>query len=117
MSPPFDPFDPRCPSRSVLDAIADRWALLVLAALAGGPLRFSQMRERVGGISHKMLAQTLRALTRDGLLTRSAATAGRPRVEYALTPLGAAAAAPASALVGWARGHAATVIEHREETP
>lgn len=112
-TPAFDPFDRRCPSRTVLDAVADRWALLVLAALADGPLRFGEVRERVDGVSQKMLTQTLRELARDGLVDRTQAPHGPPRVEYALTPLGRTAATPASDLVAWARTHADAVLGHR----
>ena len=113
MTPTFDPFDRQCPSRSVLDAVADRWALLVLAALASGPLRFGALRQRVDGVSQKMLTQTLRGLARDGLVDRSKAVDGPPRVEYALTGLGLSAAAAASGLVDWAREHAGQVVEQR----
>lgn len=115
MSHAFDPFDRNCPSRTVLDALADRWALLVLAALAGGPLRFGEVRARVDGVSQKMLTQTLRELARDGLVERTEATHGPPRVSYALTDLGRSASATASGLVAWARSHAAAVLHHRTQ--
>ncbi|GAA5054779.1 DNA-binding HxlR family transcriptional regulator [Thermocatellispora tengchongensis] len=77
-----------CPGRGILEHITSRWGLLVLVALREGPLRFHQLRDRIGGISEKMLAQTLRVLVRDGLLERTVEPATPPKVFYALTPLG-----------------------------
>ena len=79
-------------ARAVLERVATRWPLSVLHVLAEakGPLRFSRVLERVDGISQKMLTQTLRALEQDGLVTRTLYPQVPPRVEYELTPLGAA---------------------------
>lgn len=78
-------------AREVLEHIAGKWPLWVLHVLAEahGPLRFSRVLERVDGISQKMLTQTLRSLERNGLVTRTLYPQVPPRVEYALTPLGA----------------------------
>ena len=76
-------------ARDVIARIADKWALWVLHVLSeGGTLRFSRVRERVEGISQKMLTKTLRELERDGSVTRTIFPEVPPRVEYALTPLG-----------------------------
>jgi DNA-binding HxlR family transcriptional regulator len=76
-------------ARDVIARIADKWALWVLHVLSeSGTLRFSRVRERVEGISQKMLTKTLRELERDGFITRTIFPEVPPRVEYALTPLG-----------------------------
>ena len=82
-----DVFNPNCDSRQVLALLADRWSMLILYALAAGVLRHGELRAKVGGISQKMLTQTLRALERDGLVTRHVHAVVPPRVDYALTPL------------------------------
>ncbi|CAM3501816.1 winged helix-turn-helix transcriptional regulator [Isoptericola cucumis] len=112
---PFDPYQRACPSRTVLDRVADRWAVLVVGALADGPLRYSALAHRVDGVSQKMLTQTLRGLERDGLVARTVHAEVPPRVEYALTPAGRAAHEPMQALEAWARRHAATVLGARAE--
>lgn len=91
-----------CPSRVVLQHVTSRWGTLVLLALlAGGTLRFSELRRRVGGVSERMLAQTLQVLEGDGLISRHAHQVVPPHVDYALTPLGAEAAVRVLALAGW----------------
>jgi DNA-binding HxlR family transcriptional regulator len=77
-----------CPTRMVLDRIADKWTVLVVSALQRETKRFSVLRREVGGISQKMLTQTLRGLERDGLVTRTVYPTVPPKVEYSLTPLG-----------------------------
>src|SRR5262245_36121739 len=86
---PFDiPADAERLVRDVLERIADKWTLLVLDALEGGELRFTRIREKVGGVSQKMLTKTLRQLERDGLVTRTVHPVVPPHVDYKLTPLG-----------------------------
>lgn len=98
-----DPDAGRCPVRDVLDRIGDRWSLLVLTALAeGGTLRFSMLKNAIGDISQRMLAQTLRRLEQDGLVERTAYPTVPPRVEYALTSLGRSLLQPLGALMQWA---------------
>lgn len=106
-----DPFQRDCPSRRLLDRIGDRWTVLVIGALQDGPQRFSQIRRRVDGVSQKMLTQTLRALERDGLVTRTVHAEVPPRVEYALTPLGQSLLDPLGRLLDWATAHLAGVEE------
>jgi DNA-binding HxlR family transcriptional regulator len=84
----FDVFARNCTSRPVMDTVAGRWGILTLAALQEGTHRFNELRRRVDGVSEKMLAQTLHALERDGLVVRSVLSAIPPRVEYSLTPGG-----------------------------
>src|SRR3954466_6618132 len=76
-----------CPSRRVLDLIADKWTTLVLVSLATGPKYYSQIQRDVNGISHKMLSQTLRTLERYRFVLRTVYPSVPPRVEYRLTPL------------------------------
>lgn len=87
--PTGDVFDSGCPSRSVLDHVTSKWAVLVLAALHRGPKRFSALRRAIGGVSEKMLAQTLRTLEADGFVDREVAPTTPPQVTYSLTALGA----------------------------
>src|SRR5277367_3917396 len=77
-----------CPAREVLGHVTGRWGGLVLGALTGGTRRYSELRDRVDGISEKMLAQTLRDLERDGLVRRRQYPEVPPRVDYTLTPAG-----------------------------
>lgn len=90
-----------CPSRAVLAHITSRWGVLVLVVLLDGTHRFSQLRRAVGGVSEKMLAQTLDALAYDGLVLRVAQQVLPPHVEYSLTPLGREAAERLEVLIDW----------------
>ncbi|MEU1310433.1 helix-turn-helix domain-containing protein [Streptomyces cinnamoneus] len=85
---PFDVFARNCPSRETLAHVTGRWGSLTLGALREDTLRFNELRRRVEGVSEKMLAQTLQALERDGLVHREAQQTNPPRVDYRLTPLG-----------------------------
>jgi DNA-binding HxlR family transcriptional regulator len=101
-----DCFNRRCPTRSVLAHVTGRWGALVMAALkADGTLRFSQLRDRVDGISEKMLSQTLRDLEGDGLVRRISLPVVPPHVDYDLTPLGIGVAQHLEALVEWIETH------------
>lgn len=92
----------RCPIRDVLDRIGDRWSLLVLLTLSDGTMRFSVLKRAIGDISQRMLAQTLRTLEQDGLLTRMVFPSVPPRVDYTLTPMGYSLLAKLEPLVEWA---------------
>ena len=96
-----DPFTPDCPGREVFNHITNRWALLILAALRDGPLRFHLLRDRVGGISEKMLSQTLKVLGRDGLVHRSVEPTIPPQVSYELTEIGAELSEQFADLIQW----------------
>src|SRR5947199_8175297 len=80
--------DAQCPSRLVLDRIADKWTALIIQVLAHGTKRYAALQREIGGISQKMLTQTLRSLERDGLVQRKVHPVVPPKVEYALTRLG-----------------------------
>ena len=84
----WDVFNNRCPTRQVLDRIADKWTVLIVRRLADGTMRFAELRRAVDGISQKVLTSTLRGLERDGLITRRVYASVPPRVEYTLTDLG-----------------------------
>lgn len=111
----WDPYDRNCPSRQVLDRVGDRWTVLVVGALTRGPLRFSELAERVDGISQKMLTQTLRNLERDGLVTRTMYAQIPPRVEYRLTDAGISLQTPMKALEDWTKAHMERIIEARNQ--
>jgi DNA-binding HxlR family transcriptional regulator len=87
-------FTVECPGRAVFNHIASRWGLLLLVTLGEGPLRFHLLRDRIEGISEKMLSQTLKSLVRDGLVRRLVEPTVPPRVTYELTPIGEELAAP-----------------------
>ncbi|QJR20526.1 helix-turn-helix transcriptional regulator [Pelagibacterium halotolerans] len=94
-------FSEACPSREVLKHLTSRWGVLVLIALLQGTHRFSALRRKVGGVSERMLAQTLQWLEEDGMVDRHAYPVVPPHVEYSLTPLGREAAEKVSGLADW----------------
>ena len=106
----WDPFNRSCPSRLLLDRIGDKWSVLVITILGEGPHRFSELRTRIDGISQKMLTQTLRALERDGMVSRTVYPEIPPRVEYELTSTGRSLTLPLRALTEWAVEHMPDVV-------
>jgi DNA-binding HxlR family transcriptional regulator len=99
-----------CRAREMLVRVADKWSMYVIHVLAdAGPLRFSELRRRVDGVSQRMLTVTLRGLERDGLVHRAMYPEVPPRVEYALTPLGATLREIVRALIEWSGAHLAEV--------
>ncbi len=100
-------FNARCGAQQVLGRIADRWTALVIHALADGTKRYSQLQRTIGGVSQKMLTQTLRNLERDGLVERRVYPVIPPKVEYSLTPLGRTLVEPLRAICKWAEAHLA----------
>lgn len=113
--PDWNPYDRNCPTRRLLDRIGDRWTVLIIGALTDGRTRYSQLNDRVDGISQKMLTQTLRGLERDGLVHRTVYSTIPPRVEYELTELGRTLEAPLLALEHWATAHMAAVLMARAD--
>jgi DNA-binding HxlR family transcriptional regulator len=108
LEPPagFNAFEASCPSRRLLDTIGDKWVSLVVVALGlRGPLRFSQLSAQIAGVSQKMLTQTLRAMERDGLVTRTVTPSVPVRVDYELTPLGVSLLDVLRHLKEWAEEH------------
>lgn len=105
-----------CPSRQVLKHLTSQWGTLVLLALQPGTLRFSALRRTVGGVSERMLAQTLQVLEGDGLILRHAHQVVPPHVDYSLTPLGAEAARRVAELTGWIEASLPDILAHRAQS-
>ncbi len=102
----------QCPSREVLRHVTSRWGVLVLIALLAGTQRFSELRRRIGGVSERMLAQTLQWLEADGIIERRAFKVVPPHVEYTLTPLGREVAARVRSLADWIEVNLPTIEEN-----
>ncbi|MGA4844250.1 winged helix-turn-helix transcriptional regulator [Streptomyces sp. G45] len=115
-SGPGAPFLADCPARLAVELIADKWTVVVLAGLSQGPVRHGQLVELIGGISRKVLTQTLRRLMAHGLVHRQAHAEAPPRVEYELTPLGATLTEPIRVLTEWARAHGEAVLDALDAT-
>jgi len=105
--------NPACLSRQLFDLVTARWATLVLVDLMEGPQRWSELRRRAGGVSDKMLAQTLRDLETGGLITRTVHTSRPPTVQYDLTDLARGATAALQHLQNWAEEHTSDYAHHR----
>lgn len=90
-----------CPSREILKHVTSQWGVLVLVALMEGTHRFSELRRKIGGVSEKMLAQTLQQLEKDGFITRVSFPVVPPHVEYSLTPLGNGIGRQVEAMADW----------------
>src|SRR3954452_16096068 len=102
-----------CPTRQVLDRIADKWTMLVIVALEDGTLRFSELRRQIDGITQKMLTQTLRALERDGMVEREVFPTVPVTVRYTLTPLGRSLADAVGVIRTWAYGNMDAISDAR----
>jgi len=113
-----DPFqwDTRedCQVRQILDRVADKWSLLVIALLDNRRLRFTELRREIDGVSQRMLTVTLRQLERDGLVKRTVHPVVPPRVEYELTPLGGTLHSTIRSLVTWTEAHQGEIAAARE---
>jgi DNA-binding HxlR family transcriptional regulator len=103
-----------CPYRLVLEHVTSRWGVLVLIELLERPYRFSELRRAIGGVSEKMLTQTLQTLERDGLVHRDAKPVIPPRVDYSLTDLGREAAEQVRGLARWTQERMEEVQKARE---
>jgi DNA-binding HxlR family transcriptional regulator len=106
----YDVYEDCCPTRLVLDRLADKWALLILDRLQGGPVRFNHLRRDIKGLSQKVLSQTLKKLERDGLVSRSVYATVPVTVEYALTPLGRTLTDTVATLAHWAERNMEAVL-------
>ena len=114
-APSLDPESEDCRAVSaVLVRVGDKWSVLVVALLGGGPRRFNEIKRLVGGISQRMLTLTLRGLERDGLVTRKVTASTPPRVDYPLTDLGRSLWQPVRLLSEWARTHRADIDAARQ---
>jgi DNA-binding HxlR family transcriptional regulator len=119
--PPLDsPSAPRevyrsdCTSRVLLDQIADKWSILILAALCKQPLRFNEIRRRLDGITQKALTQALRRLERSGIVARRVIPSSQVAVEYSITELGRTLEEPFRALYHWTVKHSGDVLKAQE---
>lgn len=106
-------FAEKCPSRDVLKHVTSRWGVLILVALQDGTHRFSDLRRKMGGVSEKMLAQTLQWLEADGFVNRKSYPVVPPHVEYSLTPMGYEIAEKVAALADWIEGNLPQVMASR----
>ncbi|WP_193146049.1 winged helix-turn-helix transcriptional regulator [Citrobacter europaeus] len=108
-------FAEQCPSREVLKHVTSRWGVLILVALRDGTHRFSDLRRKMGGVSEKMLAQSLQALEQDGFINRVSYPVVPPHVEYSLTPLGELVSDKVAALADWIELNLPQVLAQRDE--
>jgi DNA-binding HxlR family transcriptional regulator len=99
--------------RQLLDRVGDKWSMLIIAVLAHGPLRYTDLQRQIPGISQRMLTHTLRHLAEDGLITRTAYAEVPPRVEYALAPLGRGLHEIVAQLIDWAADNHEEIHAHR----
>jgi DNA-binding HxlR family transcriptional regulator len=102
-----------CEVRQILDRIADKWSLLTIALLDRRPLRFTELRRQIDGVSQRMLARTLRHLERDGLVSRTVHPTVPPRVDYELTELGSTLHETIKSLVTWTEAHQSEIAAAR----
>jgi DNA-binding HxlR family transcriptional regulator len=114
-NPQIDVCDANCPSRQVLDLIANKWTAIIIYLLSQGTKRYNQLQREIGGISQKMLTQTLRRLERDGIVKRKVYAVVPPMVEYSLTPLGETLIEPLCKLCDWAQTHIPAVEAARTQ--
>ncbi|HAT3723942.1 TPA: winged helix-turn-helix transcriptional regulator [Citrobacter koseri] len=108
-------FAEQCPSREVLKHVTSRWGVLILVALRDGTQRFSDLRRKMGGVSEKMLAQSLQALEQDGFIHRVSYPVVPPHVEYSLTTLGEQVSEKVAALADWIELNLPQVLAQRKE--
>ncbi|HOP39616.1 MAG TPA: helix-turn-helix domain-containing protein [Geobacteraceae bacterium] len=109
----WDVYNEHCPTRIVLDQIADKWTVLIIGALEERTKRFGALRREIGGVSQKMLTQTLRRLERDGLVARTVYASVPPKVEYSLTDLGRTLVRTLEAIRVWAENNIEDVLKAR----
>lgn len=98
----------------MLARVGDKWSMLIVSSLGDGPLRFNALKRRIGDISQKMLASTLKVLERDGLVTRTVTPSVPPQVEYGLTPLGCDLLPRVLALAAWTTENTGTILAARD---
>jgi len=111
----WNAYQAACPTRLMLNRIADKWTVLVLGLLENEAKRFSTLQREIGGIPQKMLTQTLRGLERDGLVARTVYPEVPPRVEYTMTPLGSTLVGLLAALRVWSETHMDEVLQAQRD--
>ncbi|VXA82032.1 putative transcriptional regulator [Acinetobacter sp. 8I-beige] len=104
-----------CPSREILEHLTSKWSVLVLRCLSDGVHRFSELKQRIEGVSEKMLSQTLKTLEHDGFILRTVYPVVPPKVEYQLTILGSQAAEKTMYLIGWIEKSLPEILESKEQ--
>lgn len=104
-----------CPVREVLDRVGDKWSVMVIVLLGQRTHRFNELHRTIEGISQRMLTLTVRALERDGLVTRTVHASVPPRVDYELTELGRTLLIPLGALADWAETHRGDIQAARDQ--
>ena len=102
-----------CPSREILEHLTSKWSVLVLRCLSDGVHRFSELKQRIEGVSEKMLSQTLKTLEHDGFILRTVYPVVPPKVEYQLTILGSQAAEKTMYLIGWIEKSLPEILESK----
>ncbi|MFD1840584.1 winged helix-turn-helix transcriptional regulator [Paracidovorax cattleyae] len=107
---PYDVYEERCPTRQVLERLADKWVLLILDRLESGPARFNGLKRDIRSVTQKVLTQSLRRLERDGLIVRTVYATTPVTVEYALTTLGGTLTQTVSAFAHWAEHNMDAVL-------
>jgi len=108
-------YNENCPTRLVLNRIADKWTVLVVGSLMHETKRFGELRREIGGISQKMLTQTLRGMERDGLVNRKVYPTVPPKVEYSLTPLGVTLVRVLEEIRIWSEQNIEQVLQSQEK--
>lgn len=114
-TPAPDVYRADCPTRDVLNHLTSRWSMLIVVLLLDGTHRFSELARRIGGVSEKMLAQSLQVLEADGFVVRTVHPTIPPKVEYSLSALGREVAPRVQALASWVEANVATVLRIRSE--
>lgn len=109
-----NPYNLDCPSRDFIALAGGKWTVLLLCALRDGPMRTGDLKRKVGGISQKMLVQTLKALQFNGLVKRTSYGEVPPRVEYRLTALGHSLSDLAAGIEQWVVSNYPEILKHRE---
>jgi DNA-binding HxlR family transcriptional regulator len=104
-----------CPSREIMEHLSNKWSVLVLHCLSDGVHRFTELKQRIEGVSEKMLAQTLKMLEKDGFILRTVYPVVPPKVEYQLTILGSQAAEKVNYLIQWVEKSLPEIIEHKSK--
>ena len=102
-----------CPSREILEHLTSKWSVLVLRCLSDGVHRFSELKQRIEGVSEKMLSQTLKTLEHDGFILRTVYPVVPPKVEYQLTITGSQAAEKIMYLIGWIEKSLPDIVENK----
>lgn len=103
-----------CPSREILEHLTNKWSVLVLKCLSDGVHRFSELKQRIEGVSEKMLSQTLKMLEKDGFILRTVYPVVPPKVEYQLTILGSQAAGKVVYLIDWIEKSLPDIVENKK---